>query len=183
MQPIQTQQRIEALLARYYEAQTTPSEELELYALLLDQRPGDAYYTDALVLRAQYEGEASAADAYTADDEALEALLLASTPRAIPSPAARPRWMSVLAAASVLLTLATAWWQIDRSREQTEPQVIGWRNGLLISEDDAREELRRALGLVNRSFAIGHRAHMEAMQHVEKSLMKSKMYHSNTSNN
>lgn len=49
--------RRKALLDKYYAAETSAEEELELYALLLDVQEGDEYYADAILLRSQFEIE------------------------------------------------------------------------------------------------------------------------------
>lgn len=49
---------IQSLLERYYEAQTSSEEELELYLALVDEPEDSPLYPDALILRAQWEGRA-----------------------------------------------------------------------------------------------------------------------------
>lgn len=48
--------RLQTLLERYYQAETTQEEELELYLVLADEPEDSPLYPDALILRSQWEG-------------------------------------------------------------------------------------------------------------------------------
>lgn len=111
--------RIEHLLARYYEGETTPDEELELYALLLDVREGEPYYTDAVLLRSQYERPVE------------------PTPVAEPSPAAHPiflrrRWLWPATMAAALVAVGLGLWLLRPS----EDPLMAQRNGAAMTQEE-----------------------------------------------
>lgn len=112
--------RIELLLDRYYEGETTPDEELELYALLIDVQEGERHYADAVLLRSQFE-------------HPVERPLVPE-----PSPAAHPiflsrRWLWPASMAAALMVVALGLWLYH---SEDHASMMAQRNGAEMTQEE-----------------------------------------------
>lgn len=146
--------RIELLLDRYYEGETTPDEELELYALLLDVQEGERHYADAVLLRSQFE-------------HPVERFLVAE-----PSPAAHPiflrrRWLWPASMAAALMAVALGLW-LYHSEDHTS--MMAQRNGAEMTQEEVNVVVDDAVMRLVGAFDDGNRKSSQALLMLEQNL-------------
>ena len=142
------EERRRLLLDKYYAAETSQGEELELYALLLDVQEGDEYYEDAILLRSQFEVDTR------------------------PSISIRPsrkdrRWLwGVSLAASVVIVCLGVWSYHEVNKEP----MLAMRNNTAMTQEEVNAVVSDAMLRMNNAFAKSNRAREKAMGLLEQNL-------------
>lgn len=136
------------LLDKYYAAETSQDEELELYALLLDVQEGDEYYEDAILLRSQFEVDhrPSTTICHTHKDR---------------------RWLWGLSIAASIAIVCLGLWSYH---EVNKEPMLAMRNNTTMTQEEVNAVVNDAMLRMNNAFAKSNRAREKAMGLLEQNL-------------
>lgn len=147
------QKEIERLLSQFYEGITTPEEEIDLYRLLIDQPEGTNYTSEQLAFIAMMETSNEVnSDSWSEEDKQfanwLDGKLTKKEAIEVPFFRHFQRWRGYAAAIVVILAVGA----LTLLFQDQAPEPLALRNGQVISQEEASQEVQKSLQLLANCF-------------------------------